>query len=75
MCDPQPAAEDFSALHEALAELPEDYRAPLMLYYFDGKRAKNLSEELEIKHAGACTRLSRARRELRRIMDRQAGSK
>lgn len=73
--DPQPAAEDFSALHEALAELPEKYRTPLMLFYFDGKSAKKLSEELEISHAGACTRLSRARRELRRIMERQAGAK
>lgn len=75
LSDPQPAAEDFSALHEALAELPEQYRTPLMLFYFDGKSAKKLSEELEISHAGACTRLSRARRELRRIMERQAGSK
>ena len=73
--DPQRGVEDFSALHEALAELPEQYRTPLMLYYFDGKSAKRLSEELEISHAGACTRLSRARRELRRIMERQAGSK
>ena len=75
MSDPQPGTEDFSALHEALAELPEQYRTPLMLFYFDGKSAKKLSEELDISHAGACTRLSRARRELRRIMERQAGSK
>ena len=75
MNDPQPGAADYSALHEALAELPEQYRTPLMLFYFDGKSAKRLAEELEISHAGACTRLSRARRELRRIMERQAGSK
>jgi RNA polymerase sigma factor (sigma-70 family) len=70
---PEPA--DHSALHEALAELPEKYRAPLMLFYFDGKSAGKLAEELEISHAGACTRLSRARRELRRILERQAGSR
>jgi DNA-directed RNA polymerase specialized sigma24 family protein len=46
-----------------------------MLFYFDGKSAKKLADELEISHAGACTRLSRARRELRRIMERQAGSR
>jgi RNA polymerase sigma-70 factor (ECF subfamily) len=72
---PQPGADDYSALHEALAELPEEYRTPLMLFYFDGKSAKRLAEELDISHAGACTRLSRARRELRRIMERQAGSR
>lgn len=75
MLEPQQAEDDFSALHEALAELPEKYRTPLMLFYFDGKSAKKLSGELEISHAGACTRLSRARRELRKIMERQAGAK
>jgi RNA polymerase sigma-70 factor (ECF subfamily) len=73
--DPRPEEEDHSALHEALAELPEEYRIPLMLFYFDGKSAGRLAEELEISHAGACTRLSRARRELRRILERQAGSR
>jgi len=73
--DPRPPAVDYSALHEALAELPEKHRTPLMLFYFDGKNAKRLAEELDISHAGACTRLSRARRELRRILERQAGSR
>ena len=75
LSDTQPGSTDYSALHEALAELREEYRTPLMLFYFDGKSARKLAEELEISHAGACTRLSRARRELRRIMERQAGSK
>jgi RNA polymerase sigma-70 factor (ECF subfamily) len=75
MNDPQPGDADYSALHEALAELSEEYRTPLMLFYFDGRSAKKLAEELEMSHAGACTRLSRARRELRRIMERQAGSR
>lgn len=72
---PAPAEVDHSALHEALAELPEQYRTPLMLFYFDGKSAKRLAEELEISHAGACTRLSRARRELRMILERREGSR
>jgi RNA polymerase sigma-70 factor (ECF subfamily) len=71
----EPGREVFSELHMALAELPEEYRLPLMLYYFDGKSAKRLAQELDISHAGACTRLSRARKELRKILDRQAGSK
>jgi len=75
MREPQPGTADYSGLHEALAELPEQYRTPLMLFYFDGKSAKRLAEELEISHAGACTRLSRARRELRRSLERQAGLK
>jgi RNA polymerase sigma factor (sigma-70 family) len=72
---PRPAEADYPELHDALAELPEEYRVPLMLFYFDGKSAGRLAEELEISHAGACTRLSRARRELRRILERQAGGR
>jgi RNA polymerase sigma-70 factor (ECF subfamily) len=72
---PPAEREDYAELHEALAELPEEYRLPLMLFYFDGKSAKRLAEELDISHAGACTRLSRARRELRRILERREGSR
>jgi RNA polymerase sigma-70 factor (ECF subfamily) len=73
--EPRQMEVDYSGLHQALAELPEEYRTPLMLFYFDGKSARRLAEELEISEAGACTRLSRARRELRRIIERQAGSR
>ena len=38
--------EDFSDLHLALERLPEKYRLPLLLYYFDGKSSKKLAEEL-----------------------------
>jgi RNA polymerase sigma-70 factor (ECF subfamily) len=70
--EPQKTVGDFSILHAALARLPEKHRSPLLLYYFDGKSAAKLAGELGISEAGACTRLSRARRELRRIMERQA---
>ena len=64
---------DFSDLHAALAELPETYRLPLVLFYFDGKDTQKLAEELNLSRAGACTRLSRARKELRRQLAKQAG--
>jgi RNA polymerase sigma-70 factor (ECF subfamily) len=65
-----PAGEDFSNLHSALAVLPEKYRIPLMLFYFDGKDTTKLAEELNMSQAGACTRLSRARKELRRQLSK-----
>jgi RNA polymerase sigma-70 factor (ECF subfamily) len=68
------AAEDFSDLYEALAELPERDRLPLVLYYLDGESAARLAEELEISTAGAHTRLSRARRELRRLLAGKEGA-
>jgi len=66
---------DFSDLHAALAGLPEKYRLPLMLFYFDGKTTEKLAQELDLSQAGACTRLSRARKELRKLLSKQAGAK
>ena len=55
-------------LRLALQKLPEHYRVPLMLYYFNGQSTENLAKNLNISVAGAFTRLSRARKELRDLM-------
>jgi DNA-directed RNA polymerase specialized sigma24 family protein len=39
-----------------------------MLFYFDGKSSEKLAEELNITKAGVCTRLFRARNELRKLL-------
>jgi len=67
--------EDFNDLHDALARLPEKYRLPLMLFYFDGKSAEKLADELDMTRAGACTRLFRARNELRKLLDKKDGAR
>lgn len=72
--EPEPGRGDFNDLHDALAKLPEKYRLPLMLFYFDGKSAEKLAEELEMTRAGACTRLFRARNELRKLLDKPGGT-
>jgi len=69
-----PSGDDHLRLHEALSQLPEKYRLPLMLFYFDGKSSRKLARELNLSQAGACTRLSRARRELRKLLAKQAGT-
>ena len=68
----EPVAEtgdEFSDLHVALAGLPEEYRLPLMLFYFDGHNTKHVADALSLSQAGACTRLSRARKKLRRSLE------
>jgi RNA polymerase sigma-70 factor (ECF subfamily) len=60
--------DDFGDLHDALGKLPEQHRLPLMLFYFDGKSTENLARELNLTKAGACTRLFRARNELRKLL-------
>ncbi|MCK4538912.1 MAG: hypothetical protein KAV42_08975, partial [Candidatus Krumholzibacteria bacterium] len=46
----------------------EKYRIPLLMYYFDGRSSDSVAEALNITRDGVLTRLSRGRRELRRIM-------
>jgi len=57
-------------LSRALAELPEKYRIPLLLYYFDGQSSESLARTLNLSRAGASTRLVRARRALRRLLEK-----
>lgn len=64
--------EDWSAgqdLQISLARLPEKYRLPLLLYYFDGLSTRKVAEALDISPTGAATRLCRARRALRAILE------
>jgi RNA polymerase sigma-70 factor, ECF subfamily len=66
--------EERIKLEGALARLPEKYRVPLMLYYFDGHSTQNVASILDLNPAGVLTRLSRARRELRRMLVEQGGA-
>ena len=66
--------EERRRLEGALARLPEKYRLPLMLYYFDGHSTRNVAKMLDLDPAGVLTRLSRAQRELRRMLQEQGGA-
>ena len=59
----------YPELERALAKLPEESRLALMLYYFDGRSAKALAEASGISEGAAYARLSRARRQLRRLLE------
>jgi RNA polymerase sigma-70 factor (ECF subfamily) len=63
------AETGYTDLEEALERLPDQYRLPLMLYYFDGRDSRTVAAALNISRAGACTRLSRARKELRKLLE------
>ena len=56
-------------LQLALARLPEKFRLPLLLYYFDGLSSTRVGEALGISATGAGARLCRARQALRRILE------
>ena len=72
----QPAYDDnkYSKLQSALMQLKEEYRLPLMLYYFDGKSTKKIAESLNITVDTAHTHLSRARKKLRKLLSTKGGA-
>jgi RNA polymerase sigma-70 factor (ECF subfamily) len=61
--------DERTIMLEAINQLPEKYRLPLMLYYFNGHDSNSVARALNLSRAGACTRLSRARRELRELLE------
>ena len=67
--------DDLSDLREALGRLPEQHRLPLMLYYFDGQSAEHCAASLGISCEAVYTRLSRARRELRKLLESEGGAR
>jgi len=72
----EPACDDnkYSRLQSALMQLKEEYRLPLMLYYFDGKSTKKIAESLEITVDTAHAHLSRARKKLRQLLSTKGGA-
>ena len=60
--------QEHLELRTALAELSEENRLALMLYYFDGRSAKAVAEAFEISEDAAHARLSRARKQLRKLL-------
>lgn len=60
--------KDYSELKSALAKLPEEYRLALMLYYFDGRSTRNIAETLKVSEGAIHTRLSRAKKRLRKLL-------
>jgi len=66
--------KEYPELKSALAKLSEPYRLVLMLYYFDGRSTKAIAETLMVSEAAAQARLSRARRQLRKLLEAVGGT-
>jgi RNA polymerase sigma-70 factor (ECF subfamily) len=64
-----PSVADDIEMRAALARLPEKHRLPLILFYFQGKDTAALAQDLGLTQGGACTRLFRARVELRKLLE------
>jgi RNA polymerase sigma-70 factor (ECF subfamily) len=68
---PAPSRQDLNArleLEHAIRRLPAELRVPLLMYYFDGRSAQTIAENLNISHSGVCQRLRMARRQLHELL-------
>jgi RNA polymerase sigma-70 factor (ECF subfamily) len=72
---PREVHDDLTDLRAKLGKLPEQHRIPLMMYYFDGHSAESVGVSLGISVEAVHTRMSRARRELRKLFDNSGGAR
>ncbi len=66
---PDPLAR--SAIHEELARLPDHYREPILLCYFDGLTHEQAATRMDCPVGTVRSRLARARRMLKRRLERR----
>ena len=63
---PEPLPEvDPERLQQALGELPEAFRTPIILYYFEGFAYRDIAEQMELPIGTVMSRLARAKAHLR----------
>jgi RNA polymerase sigma-70 factor (ECF subfamily) len=61
-------SDEAGHLHDAIEQLSQEYRVPLMMYYFDNRSAKTIAQKLNISHSGACHKIRTARRKLYNLL-------
>ena len=62
--DPLPEIEP-AQLQKALDELPEDFRTPLLLFYFEDFSYRDIADQLQVPLGTVMSRLARAKAHLR----------
>ena len=66
---PGPEAETSSDLWQAVQDLNEQYRSVVVLYYYEGFTTREIAVILKISESNVKTRLSRARKRLRDMLE------
>lgn len=62
---------DYSDLYDALSTLKKEYRLTIVLHYLEGYSIEEISEIMRTPSGTVKSRLSRGRRDLRCIMERE----
>ena len=73
--DPEELAEEIfedeteSSIFTAVKELPDKYRIPVYLYYFENMPVSDIAQTLSLKESTVQSRLLRARKKLKKHME------
>ncbi|GMR08919.1 MAG: sigma-70 family RNA polymerase sigma factor [Gammaproteobacteria bacterium] len=68
LSEPRVSASEQLILREALAQLPEDYREPLLMQVIGGYSSTEIAEHMDITPGAVMTRLFRARQAMRKLL-------
>ncbi len=66
-------AEQYEALKDAVFSLPERYRLPIHLYYYEEYSVREIGQILHRKESAVQTQLSRGRAMIRRKLEEKEG--
>ena len=70
---PAPEEQDYTPLYEAVGALPDKLRLAVALFYFQDMDLENTAQALGIPAGTVKSRLSRARAQLKEILQEQEG--
>ncbi|MHC4099001.1 MAG: RNA polymerase sigma factor [Planctomycetota bacterium] len=66
---------EYDNLQFAIEQLPQETRAPLVMYYFDGQSVKTVAERLQMSTSGVYLKLRTAITELHNLLAKQGDTK
>lgn len=69
--DEEYISSDYSDLYDALNTLKKEYRLTIVLYYLEGYSIEEIAQIMRIPAGTVKSRLSRGRRDLRCVMERE----
>ena len=73
---PQKERENYGELYEAVQELRQELRIPVVLYYVEDLSCREIAEVLDISEGAVQKRLARAREKLKnRLEDKEAAGR
>ncbi len=70
---PDREKEDHSDVMSAVLALPEKYRIPIHLFYYEGWSVKQIADVLGLREPTVKTRLDRGRQKIKNRLEKEAG--